>query len=440
MRERGWSAGPRAQGAGASFVHHAGRRAFSALGSRAVALPSRVERAISLEGRSSEPPSLASASGITPHQEILRLAREGPAPLLAPQSGVAERTRLHIAMVVPPFGRASGGHAAIFTLMAELERLGHTTSAWVHDPVGLTARTPGSVLRRRAVDEFAPLRAPVLKGFDSWHGADVAVATGWETAYPVMLLPGCHARAYLVHDHEPDFFPTSAEALWAARTYDMGLFPIAGSRWLRDLLERRYGVSGSWYRFGVDHSVYAPAATARRSDTVLFYARASTPRRGVPLGLLALEELQRRRPGLRVLTFGQEERLGTGVKHEHLGLLSPRELASVYSESTVGLCLSLTNYSLIPQEMMACGLPCVDLAGGSTEFELGTDGPVSFAEADPLALADAVDHLLHDRDLWKARSLAGIELTAGLSWAAAAEQLEAGLRSALGSRADAPAE
>ena len=50
-----------------------------------------------------------------------------------------------------------------------------------------------------------------------------------------------------------------------------------------------------------------------------------------------------------------------------------------YAEAAVGLCLSLTNYSLIPQEMMACGLPCVDLAGGSTDAELGRDGGVEVA-------------------------------------------------------------
>ena len=35
------------------------------------------------------------------------------------------------------------------------------------------------------------------------------------------------------------------------------------------------------------------------------------------------------------------------------------------------MCMSLTNYSLIPQEMMACGLPCVDLAGRSPEAVFG---------------------------------------------------------------------
>ena len=47
----------------------------------------------------------------------------------------------------------------------------------------------------------------------------------------------------------------------------------------------------------------------------------------------------------------------------------------MYSEATVGVCLSLTNYSLIPQEMLACGLPCVDLEGASASSVFGADGP-----------------------------------------------------------------
>ncbi len=44
-------------------------------------------------------------------------------------------------------------------------------------------------------------------------------------------------------------------------------------------------------------------------------------------------------------------------------------------EATVGLCLSLTNFSLMPKEMLACGLPCVELAGVSAESIFGDGRP-----------------------------------------------------------------
>ena len=109
-------------------------------------------------------------------------------------------------------------------------------------------------------------------------------------------------------------------------------------------------------------------------------------------------------------------------------------LAQRYSAATVGLCLSLTNYSLIPQEMLACGLPCVDLSGGSTEAELGQTGGIEFAEADPVALADGLEALLDDEERWRRRSQAGLEIASTGSWDRAAQQVESGLREALRER------
>jgi glycosyltransferase involved in cell wall biosynthesis len=336
--------------------------------------------------------------------------------------------------VIPPFARGSGGHASIFQIMRGLERMGHTCSVWLFDPIGRHDAERPAVLRRRIVEEFVPLEAPVFKGFDDWYGADVVVATGWETAFPSVLLEGCHARAYLVHDHEPEFFAMSAEAVWAEQTYRLDLYPISASTWLQDLMRERYGREGSWFRFGVDHGVYRPRQVQRRRDTVMFYARYYTPRRAVPLGLLALQELWRRRPDVRIVLFGAHGPPETSFPYEFLGIVSPEVLARHYSEATVGICLSLTNYSLVPQEMMACGLPCVDLAGRSPEAVFGRDGPVEFAEFDPLSIADGAEALLTDEERWTQRSKAGLAFVADATWDLAALQVEKGLRRALRER------
>jgi O-antigen biosynthesis protein len=438
MREQGMGAGARARWLPRAAAHQAGRRVGSALGSRAEWLPDSVQRALSLEGRGggggARGRMVAGQGDRSRYEEILRLYAEGPAPLEAPVPGMADRTPLHIAVLIPPFGKGSGGHKTIFTLVDKLERAGHTCSIWMYDPRGHHGRKSGSVLRRTVVEEFVPIQAPVYKGFDHWHGADVAVATGWDTAYQVMLLPHCRARAYLINDHEPEFFGTSADSMWAAQTYELGLYGISAGRWLRDLLARRYGQRGGWFRLGVDHGIYRPGQVERRRDTVIFYSRSYTPRRAVPLGEIALKELKRRRPDVHFVFFGQDDELGVPFEHELLGVVEPTVLAERYREATVGLCLSLTNYSLIPQEMLACGLPCVDLAGASTEAELGRNGGVELAERDPMAIAGAIERLLDDRELWERRSEAGIAQVREASWDAAGRQVEQDLRQALRER------
>jgi glycosyltransferase involved in cell wall biosynthesis len=91
----------------------------------------------------------------------------------------------------------------------------------------------------------------------------------------------------------------------------------------------------------------------------------------------------------------------------------------------------MTNYSLIPQEMLACGLPCVDLAGVSAEGVFGADGPVALAEPDPIALAGVISRLLDDPGERERRSALGLSFVAGRTWDVAAGQVQAGLREAL---------
>ncbi len=129
--------------------------------------------------------------------------------------------------------------------------------------------------------------------------------------------------------------------------------------------------------------------------------------------------------------FGDREALHTPYEYEDAGIASPAELSWLYSEAAVGLCLSLTNYSLIPQEMLACGLPCVDLEGASAASVFGADGPVTLTPFDADALAGALERLLDDDELRHARSAQGIEFVASHTWDNAAEQVERELREAL---------
>jgi glycosyltransferase involved in cell wall biosynthesis len=87
----------------------------------------------------------------------------------------------------------------------------------------------------------------------------------------------------------------------------------------------------------------------------------------------------------------------------------------------------MTNPSLVPTEMLACGLPVVDLASDAMLATFGADGPIALAEFDPLALAATIERLLDDADERARRSAAGLELAATRTWPRAAEQLEAAL-------------
>jgi O-antigen biosynthesis protein len=333
-----------------------------------------------------------------------------PRGALLPAPGAA--AKLSLAFVVPFFARGSGGHMTISNLVRALEARGHTCSIWIDDP---GARVPGgaATAARDFREWFGPFSANVTYGFEGFAGADVVLATGWQTVARVVTLPAA-GRAYLVQDHEPEFFGTSVQRAWAEDSYRHGLYPITAGQWLADTMGEVYGLPATSFDLGIDGARYRPdPSVARRQDVVVAYARSTTPRRGVPVALAALAELHRRRPATEAWLFGHGGPPGVDFPHRNLGVVPESGLPAVYAEATVGLVLSMTNYSLVAQEMLSCGLPCVELDAPSVVKAFGRDGPVDFAPLDPIAIADALERLLADPDLRAARARGG-EVEAGL--------------------------
>lgn len=444
MREQGYDARTLRQWTTRSIFHHSSRKTFGALGSRATSLPAPVQRSLSLEGTVAAPAEIPPSS--VPHGElrtpqlpramwssVLRHAKEGTTPLLDPPDGDAILERpWHIAAVIPPFQRGSGGHMSLFQLLLRLERMGHDISLWIDDELGLMKDDRPARIRRQIRDWFVPLEAPVYKGFDAWFGADVALATGWQTAHSVAMLDGCRSRAYLVQDHEPEFYATSAEAAWAEQTYRLGFHHLCGSPYLEEMVQR-YGGTSSRFSFGIDHDIYKPSETIMREpDTVVMYGRDVTPRRAVPLAIMAICELLERRPETKVLCFGNKDPIATPFPYENLGILNAQELAATFSRATVGLVLSMTNYSVIPQEMLACGLPVVELAGVSGEGVFGLEAGVTFAPFDPVAVAIELERLLQQPSGWARASRQGAQWAHNRTWERGATEVAEGLAAGFG--------
>lgn len=379
-------------------------------------------------GATNEPLAVRLAPG------MLAALRDGAVPLAPGATDRADADTLEVAVVVPQFRRGSGGHKTIADLVRGLEALGHRLSLWVVDEEGRHGGASDADLRAQFHEFFGAMRADVARLHPaalSDRPVDVVVATGWQTVPAVLRLRGARSRAYLVQDHEPEFYATSVEREWAAWTYRQGLHAICASPWLASIVREEYGGSASSFDLGVDHDAYRTQAVHRREDLVLFYARAVTPRRAVPLGVLALEELHRRRPSVEIAHFGEARPLDVPYPARELGVLDPEGLAHAYNSATVGLVLSLTNPSLVPTEMLACGLPVVDLATPSMRATFGDDGPIALAPVDPVAIADAIETLLDDLLARAERTRDGLALAAERSWAAASRQVETGLRDAM---------
>jgi glycosyltransferase involved in cell wall biosynthesis len=431
-----------------SLRHHAIRQTGAIVGTRADRLPAPARRALSLEGRESfvpydvpESPLLAGAT--QPDARAVKLttdwgwdfvARSYPARPVAtiPHSGDAGGP-WRLAWVVPRWQVGSGGHTTIFRLIRQLELRGHRSVIHLFDPHRYN-RLSAHDLREQIREHFvAGLEAEVFLGLEDFDSADVAIATGWETAFAVRDLPRCREKAYLVQDHEPEFFATSAQSIWAEETYRMGYRCIAYTPWMAELLRERYGVDARWFECGTDLGVFGFGEEAgRRRDLVAVYARRETDRRAVDLAMAGLAVLARRRPTLRPVLFGSRQRAALPFAAEDIGVVAPRRLAGLYREASAGIVFSLTTHSLVAQEMMASGLPVVELEGENVSSALGASGDVvEMAARRPDAIADAVERLLDDRASAAAMAGRARAFVEARTWERAGDQVEDALRAFL---------
>jgi glycosyltransferase involved in cell wall biosynthesis len=335
-----------------------------------------------------------------------------------------------IAWVVPAWRRGSGGHTTVFRLVRQMELRGHRCVIHVYDPTQVVTRSGGE-LRDEIREHFvAGVEAEVFKGFDAFDSADVCIATAWQTAFPVRDLPRCREKVYLVQDHETEFFATSAQSIWAEETYRMGFRSIAYTPWMAQVLLERYGTDARWFECGTDLDVFPFAGPeGREAEIVAVYARRETERRAVDLAISALSLLVARRPSVRPVFFGSHRRTDISFPAEDLRVVSPQRLAKLYQEAAVGLVFSLTTHSLVAHEMMASGLPTVELEGENVGSALGPPGElVAQVPRRPDAIADAVEQLLDDRDAGAAMARRARTFVESRTWERAGDQVEGALR------------
>jgi glycosyltransferase involved in cell wall biosynthesis/SAM-dependent methyltransferase len=430
--------------------HHTARLVGAALGSRADRLPSWLRGHLSLEGRNTftpvdVPPSPFLATNQNVHVttdwvwDFVRRAYPSKPIALEPHAP-RRHGPMTIAWVVPPWGVGSGGHSVIFELVRQLESRGHTCAIYVFDPLHQNQKR-GDELRTEARKHFTPIQAEVFVGLDDFHSADVAFATNWWTAYPVRDLPKCREKVYLVQDHEPQFFPTSAETIWTEETYRMGFRCVAYTPWLAGLLAERYGLEVHEIVCGVDADTYTYARPeGREPGLIAVYARYETHRRGVELAFAGLANLFERRSGHQVVLYGSNVPLTVPFPAENIGVVPPSELAELYRRASIGMVFSLTNLSLVTQEMMASGLPVVELDVENVTTALGRSGELAMLAAPrPDSVADALQALLDDAEQGAAIAGRAREFVDQRTWKRAGEQLEEGLLGFLDNPRQGPA-
>ncbi len=328
--------------------------------------------------------------------------------------------------IIPDFTKGSGGHATIFRIIRMLGKKGHKNHVWLMD----STRNGSLIEAKQRIREWFFSDIELTLGVLVPEAAcfvkcDIVVATSYSTAYFARAVKNVYRKLYLIQDFEPYFFPKSSMYFIAENTYRFALRPIAASSWLAKKMLDYGHRQVSYFDLAVDHSIYKPEKIASNGIRIAFYSRASTGRRLVEIGMLALYQLHvLYNVDFIVDLFGMDHTsVDAPFKYFVHGILSPNQLAELYNSATIGICFSATNYSLIPAEMMACGLPVLDIRNESTEG-IYPNGTVFMEYPDAKLIAAKLNDIISSEELRREASKNGINYTQGLDWQSACDVFE----------------
>lgn len=337
---------------------------------------------------------------------------------------------LKIHWVMPDFAPGAGGHMTIFRTIRYLEIFGHTNTIWIYNP---SIHDTEDNAYCDIVKHFQLIKAQVNFIDDSFKNiaGDAIFATDWGSVSYVKSTENFKRRFYFVQDHEPEFYPQGSYSLAAKMSYDNDLDCICASPWLKQLMENKYNRWADYFWLSVDKNVYKPPKfrPINKRCKIAFYARNFTPRRAVELGFLALEALARTGIDFEIHCFGAPLPFNeTPFDCFDHGILSPVELAELYQQCDLGIVFSATNYSLIPQEMMACGLALAELDVDSTQAIFPTD-VVTLLSPNPRQMSEQLKLLVEDKNRREQQAKNALKWVSQFSWEDSARRVEASILS-----------
>lgn len=313
------------------------------------------------------------------------MAADWTSPRSKPSYGRSPKAPYVINWIMsPPSG--GGGHQNIFRFIEYLDSKGHKNNIYIYSTVDFMSLDQA----RKNVRAYCKAKNLTFYRYKkNMVQADVLFATGWETAYPVFNDDSGACKMYFIQDFEPYFYPMGTDYVLAENTYRFGFYGITAGGWLTKKLSAEYGMRCDSYDFGADNSTYKLINQKQRKE-VFFYARPVTARRGFELGIMALEIFHQKMPDY-VINLAGWDVSDYDIKFPYVNhkALKIEELPELYNRCAAALVLSLTNMSLLPLELLACGtIPVVN--DGPNNRLVSDNSYIEYTDASPAALAEAL--------------------------------------------------
>lgn len=310
---------------------------------------------------------------------------------------------MRAAWVLPSLIEGSGGHRTILQNVQYLIRKGYECDVYVEDKGEVKN---SEELRRQAETLFGKHDCRFILGYDIQGEYDIIFATAWFTAKVVRDCNSKAVKAYFIQDFEALFNPMGDGYILACNSYGYGLKPVTIGRWLSHKMQTEYRTPSRYFDFCADRRIYRPLPEAKKEHAICFVYQPDKPRRCSVLGIEALGIVKFLRPDVKIYLYGSNIKGNVWFEHENLGIIPLEKCNALYNKCEVGLCISSSNPSRIPFEMMAAGLPVVDLYMENNFYDMPNEG-VRLAHTTPESIAQALIEILDHKETAVEMSEAG---------------------------------
>lgn len=301
-----------------------------------------------------------------------------------------------IAWVIPHPGKGSGGHRTIIQNVNALIKHGYECDIYVEEDFVST----NDMLAKKIKDFYGDCAAKCYVGAVLRGEYDLVFATGWTTIDFVknMDVP---KKAYFIQDYEPWFLPMGDAYIKTENSYRLGYSPITIGKWLSHKMINEFGLNSQYFDFCADLNVYKRLDNIQKENAVCYIFQPEKPRRCDKIGLDALKIVKTLRPDIKIYLYGSNTKQEPGFDAEKLGIIPIDKCNELYNKCKIGFCISASNPSRIPFEMMAAGLPVVEIYRENNLYDF-PEGGIKLAEASPEAIATAILDLIdNEKELEK---------------------------------------
>lgn len=308
---------------------------------------------------------------------------------------------VRVCIIVPHVIKGSGGHRTIFNFAKGLIRAGAVVEIQLesfNDAISYVH------------DEMQNYQYTLTEYWQPGTNCDVAIATVGYSPEFVSKEIEAKIKFYLVQDYEASFNPVSDGYVNVQNSYNYGLIPLCVGTWLPHVLKTQHNVLSFYSGLGSDSNIYKMLNFERTVDVAFLYQPEKFRRLG-DFCVKALNKLHCHMPNINVISYGSQNKPPLEFDSEHLGLVSDLDrLNMLYNQAKLGLCISLTNPSRIPYEMMRAGCVPVDVFRYNNLFDYAPfSATLSYQDSESIELA--MMRLLKQPEDWNKYSSAALSFS-----------------------------